>query len=179
MAAAAAAGAGGPVDVLQKLKIEPPTKFTGREDFERWFKRTTNYLCLSDENYRTVFGSMQNHPKTIIDPAVHYAQIDQTLGVAAGTAAKMSRALYYILDGLLDDAYPPYTLHDSTLDNNGFEVIRKLLDRYMKSKQMKSILLLVKIVTTRFDDKSFENSFAYWESDITKFELAIGKRAVR
>ena len=69
----------------------------------------------------------------------------------------------------------PYTLLDSSKDYNGFEVIRKLCDRYMKTRQMKSILLLVKIVTTRFDDAHFETSFANWESDITKFELAVGK----
>ena len=161
--------------VLQKLKIEPPTKFNGRGDFDRWFKRLANYLSLSDEHYRLALDEIAKGPNRVIVPTPHYAEMDQAYGLTAGTTAVMSRSLYYILDGLLDDTSPPYALLDSTMEHNGFDVIRKLCERYGKAKQIKSILLLVKIVTTRLDDSNFENAFATWESDVTKFELAIQK----
>ena len=58
---------------------------------------------------------------------------------------------------------------------NGFEALRRILERYMQSKQMTSILLLVQIVLTHFNEKDFETTFAMWENNVNKFEQAIGK----
>ena len=69
--------------VLQKLKIEPPPKFTGKEDYERWFKRLTNYLSLSDENYRVIIEAIANHPKTPILPVPHYGDMEQNYGLGS------------------------------------------------------------------------------------------------
>ena len=123
---------------IQKLKIEPPGTFTGKEDFDRWLKRVTNYLSLTDENYNTLIKLIADHPKSVLNAATHNG-IDFRYRLDPGTAQQMSKQLYYILDGLLDGTTAPWTIFDSENDMNGFEVLRKLIDRYMRGKQMKVI----------------------------------------
>ena len=41
------------MDVI-RLKIEPPAKFTGKENYDEFAKRFTNYVSLSDHHYATV-----------------------------------------------------------------------------------------------------------------------------
>ena len=50
--------------------------------------------------------------------------------------------------------------------------------RLIAIKQMTSILLLVQIVLTRFNEKDFETTFSSWENNISKFEEAIGKENI-
>jgi len=159
---------------LQKLKVEPPGKFTGKEDFDRWLKKVTNYLSLTDQNYAELISKNVEKPKRVLTAAT-YPDIDTNLLLEDGTGEQMSKQLYYVLDGLLDETTSPWTIFDTEMNMNGFEVLRKLIDRYMKGKQMKAILLLVKIVSTKFDESNFELTFSAWENDIVKFEMAIGK----
>ena len=159
---------------VQKLRVEPPAKYTGtaKEDFERWYRRITNYMCLTDETFGTILTEIKDNAKTPITDTT-LANIDTRMALADGSAQNMARAMYYTLDSLLGDA--PLLLIEAIPDMNGFEALRQLCHRYMKSKQMTGILLLVKIINYKFNDKDFETSFATWENDVTKFEQAIGK----
>ena len=33
----------------QRVRIDPPNKFSGREDFDRWMRRLRNYMTLTDD----------------------------------------------------------------------------------------------------------------------------------
>ena len=158
--------------VVNKLRIDPPAKFTGSEDYEAFFKRLRNYICMTDRNYGKIFDYISEHPKVAITDQL-LSQIDGRLSLDAGTTAQMGDILHYMLSSLLEGS--PYTILDGVTDGNGFEALRRVHSRYARSKQHKAILLLVKIVSTRFNDKDFESGFTTWESDITKFEEAIGK----
>ena len=68
-----------------------------------------------------------------------------------------------------------YTLIDQVADSNGMEAWRLLSTRYAKSSQQTAIITLVSIVNTKFEDRTFETTFAKWESQVTKFERAIKK----
>ena len=74
----------------------------------------------------------------------------------------------------MKDRHTSYIL-DGVLDGSGFEALHRVHDRCAHSKQHTAILLLVKIVSTRFSEKEFGNVFTTWESDIVKFEEAIAK----
>ena len=104
----------------------------GKENFEIWFKRLTNYMSLTDENYGEILRSLvkrKDSPWTSAD----YDIVDQHFLLDAGDSMKMSRRLYYILDTLLGDT--PWMTFDSTSDQNGFEAVRKLPDRYLQSNR--------------------------------------------
>ena len=55
---------------MQKLRIDAPPAFTGKEDFEYFFKRLRNWLSLTDTNYGGILRSIQTHFKNhIVDDA--------------------------------------------------------------------------------------------------------------
>ena len=66
---------------IQKLRIEPPNKFSGKEDFDRFLKRTTNYMCLSDSNYSAIFEALVAEPKREFEEK-DYDVIDRRLQMA-------------------------------------------------------------------------------------------------
>ena len=160
--------------VVNKLRIDPPAKFTGAENYEAFFKRLRSYLSMTDMNYSKLFDQIAQSPKMPVTTET-LERIDAWLQQGPGVAAKMSTMLHYILSSLLEG--PPYIILDGVQEGCGFEALRRLTDRYAQSKSHKAILLLVKIVSTRFADKDFECTFTTWESDILKLEEAIGLRA--
>ena len=158
--------------MIQKIRVDPPPKFTGTENFEGFYKRLCNYMSLTDENFGLIMTSLKQRmksPYTAADDDICGDKLSLDLGTAKG----MSRVLYYTLGSLLGDG--PWMILNTTPDMNGFEGLRRLMDRYLQSKQMTSILLLVQIVLTRFKENDFETTFAAWENSISKFEDAIGK----
>ena len=84
----------------------------------------------------------------------------------------MSPLLYYVLTGLVEG--PAYTIVDQVEDSNGWEAWRLLQDRYGQTKIQNAIMRIVTIVGTKFHEKNFETTFAQWETEISKFEVAIG-----
>ena len=129
--------------MIQKLRVEPPPKFTGKENFEAFLKRLTNYLSLTDENYSFIIESMKTRIKRPWSDE-DYDQVDLKLqDLTPGDTKQLSRALYYTLGSLLGDA--PLLIVDTTTDMNGFEALRRLMERYLHSKQMTSIMMLVQV----------------------------------
>ena len=158
--------------MIQKLRVEPPAKFTGKENFEHFLKRFTNYMALTDDNYATIIMAIRGRTKTPFT-STDYTSIDARLGLNSGDTKKLSNALYYVLGSLLSDG--PWMILDTTPEMNGFEAIWRLMDRFLHSTQMTAILLLVQIVTTKFNESDFETTFASWENYIMKFEESISK----
>ena len=91
--------------MIQKLRVEPPTKFSGRENFDSFFKRFVNYMSLTDENFGFIMGSIKDRLRTPFT-AEDYDTCGQTLSLESGTSAHMSRVMYYTLGSgsLLEEA---------------------------------------------------------------------------
>ena len=78
--------------MIQKLRVEPPAKFTGKENFEHFLKRFTNYMALTDDNYATSTVAIRGRAKTPFT-VTDYTQTDARLGLTTGDTKKLSNAL--------------------------------------------------------------------------------------
>ena len=127
-------------------------------------------MSLTDENFGFIMTKIKDRQKHIFT-CNDYDDCDTHLTLEAGTTSRMNRVLYYTLGSLAGDA--AWLILDTTPEMNGVEALRRLIDRYMHSKQMKSILLLVQIVMAKFNENDFETTFSAWENNIIKFEEVI------
>ena len=153
-----------------KLRIDPPSKFSGRENYEEFSKKLRNYMCLSDLRYAELMTWSTRRTTEITLTQLRERDVDEQ----AGITEKLSSLFYYVLSGLMEG--PAYTIVDQIEDSNGFEAWRRLHTRYARTKMQSAIMKLVTIVSTKFNnEKNFETTFAEWENDITKFEAAVGK----
>ena len=158
--------------LTMRLRIDPPNKFEGSENFEDFANRVTSYMSLSNEHFRNLLTVCCKFPSEVTE--YELLQADTRYQLAAGTSQKLSNTFYYVLSGLVEGA--PSILIDQIDDDNGFEAWRKLHARYAKTKLQTSIMMLVEIVNTKFDnDKTFESKLTKWEANITKFEKSINK----
>ena len=153
---------------LFQLKIDPPDKFNGKGDFDYFYMRFKNYMMLSDQDY----GPIMKFAEEAQSPVTRDEQ--DAMDVShAGETRRLSTLLYYVLSGLVTDS--AYTLIYQVADSNGMEAWRLLTNRYAKTNQQTAITTLVSIVNTKFEDRTFETTFAKWESQVTMFERAIKK----
>ncbi len=68
-----------------------------------------------------------------------------------------------------------YTIVDNAPGTEGLEAWRRLHERFAKTKTQTTIMQLVAIVSTKLTENNFESIFAQWETNITKYEAAVGK----
>ena len=153
-----------------KLRIDPPSKFSGKENYEEFAKKLRNYMCLSDLRYAAEMTWATKRITPITVETLRERDVDEK---HEGHTEKLSSLFYYVLSGLVEG--PAYTIVDQIDDANGFEAWRRLHQRYAKTKLQSAIMQLVTIVNTKFQEKSFETTFAEWETNITKFEMAVGR----
>ena len=120
--------------MIQKLRVDPPAKFTGTENFDGFYKRLVSYMSRTDESFGFIMTKIKDRQKQIFT-CNDYDDCDTHLTLEAGTTSRMNRVLYYTLGSLAGDA--AWLILDTTPEMNGFEALRRLIDRYMHSKQMK------------------------------------------
>ena len=98
-----------PQQALQKIRVDPPAKFTGKEDYERFYKRLGNYMSLTSKHYKRIFdGTLERLREPITQR--DYNNMDRNIQLEPGTTEAMSEHLYYYMDSLLDG--PPYMILD-------------------------------------------------------------------
>ena len=93
--------------------------------------------------------------------------------MTTGTTAKLSTQLYYVLYGLLE--LPARNLIEEIDDDNGIEALRRLYERYKKSKILSVVGYLNRITTTKFEERTFAATFMDWETDMTRLEATLGR----
>ena len=155
-----------------KLRIDPPPKFNGT-NFEEFNKKLRNYMCLSNLRYAELMRWAVTKDRPIDEQLMTEQDVDENLQ-ASDTTIRLSALFYYVLAGLVEG--PAYTIVDQVSDANGLEAWRLLHHRFAKTKLQQAIMRLVTIVTTIFQDNSFETTFAEWENDIVKLEESVGKQ---
>ena len=74
--------------VVNKLRIDPPAKFTGSEDYDSFYKRFRNYISMTDRNYGKIFDYVTKNVKVVVTDEVH-DEIDIGLSMEPGTSAQM------------------------------------------------------------------------------------------
>ena len=133
-----------------KLKLDPPDKFSGKDDYENFAKRLRNYMCLWDLRYSKEMKWAESMETPITTKEVAERDVDE---LQKGMTANLSAKLYYVLTNLTEG--PAYTIVDQIEDSNGLEAWRRLAKRYAKIKMQSAIMKLVTIVTTKFGEKNF------------------------
>ena len=103
----------------------------------------------------------------------HNAELDSHLVLPNGTTARLSTQLYYVLYGLLE--LPVRSLIEEIDDDNGVEALRRLHERYKKSKILNVVNYLHRITTTKFEERTFAATFMDWETDLGKLEATLGR----
>ena len=56
--------------VVNKLRIDPPAKFTGSEDYDAFYKRFRNYISMTDRNYGKIFDYITRNVKAPVTDEV-------------------------------------------------------------------------------------------------------------
>ena len=164
---------------LIKLRVDPPDKFTGKENFEEFHKRFRAYVLLADPAlaYFIDDASRTNVTRPITYSDINAVDLKEPDGSDRRTPAqrqKLAHLLYYILTQSLREA--PYMLLDTITDSNGPEAWRLLVQRYAKNQAHLAMTTLLQLIGfTLPNDETAETKFAHWENEVVKFERLIGK----
>ena len=137
---------------INKIKLELPTKFNGNDtsyELDTYYKKLRLYACMHNQNYVRIFEHFKNEKgqRTMITTG-DYEDFDAELGRTLGrappprTAEHMSMELYYILYNSLEP--PARNILDDVEDDNGFESLRRLIERYRKPNLMTVVNYLQK-----------------------------------
>ena len=160
-----------------KLRVDPPDKFTGKEDFEEFAKRLRAYVILADPALAILMDdAARKLNKPITYPDIY--QVDLGSGDENKRTPverqKLAQLLYYLLTTTLKEA--PYQLLDTIADSNGPEAWRLLVQRYAKNQSHLAMTTLLTLINFSLpNDDTAETKFATWENEVTKFERLIGK----
>ena len=158
-----------------KLKVEPPSKFTGgtKDNYEDFERRLRTYLSLTDTRYPRLlkWAVQQGMPITNDKVRTYLNTENYSAEQIQMVLTHMNPFLYYTLVSLIEGA--AYTILEQVDEENGLEAYRKLYARYAKTKMQNAIMRMAAIVNIKFQDTTFENTFSEWESEIHKLESAL------
>ena len=119
-----------------KLKIEPPTKFTGgsKDNYEDFERRLRTYLSLTDTRFPKLlkWAVQQGMPITNDSVKTHLDSENYVAEQVNVVLTQMNPFLYYTLVSLIEGA--AYTILEQVDEENGFEAYRKLYARFAKTK---------------------------------------------
>ena len=158
-----------------KLKVDPPSKFSGttKDNYEDFEKRLRTYLCLSDTRFpKLLKWSLQQGMPINTSMLTNYARENNLSEEELRSLQfQMNPFLYYTLMSLIEGS--AYTILEQVEEENGCEAYRKLYLRYARTKMQNAIMRMATIVNTKFHDTHFETMFTEWESEIHKIELSL------
>ena len=158
-----------------KLKVEPPTKFTGgtKDNYEDFERRLRTYLSLTDTRFPKLlkWAVQQGVPITNEKVRTYLGSENYAADQVNVVLNHMNPFLYYTLVSLIEGA--AYTILEQVDEGNGFEGYRKLYLRFAKTKIQNAIMRMASIINIKFQDTNFENTFSEWESEIHKLESSL------
>ena len=158
-----------------KLKIEPPSKFTGgsKDNYEDFERRLRTYLSLTDTRFPKLLKwvVLQMMPVSTDQIKTYLAAEKYTEDQARLVMNQMNPFLYYTLVSLIEGS--AYTILEQVDEENGIEAYRKLYARFAKTKMQNAIMRMAAIINIKFQDTTFENTFSEWEGEIHKLESAL------
>ena len=142
------------------LSIE---KFKG-EHFSSWKMRFKSKMNLLNGNYEELFKYFETFDRQIEDSDFANSEgvlHQEKLGLSKALKAYILCACDYSIDSVLQS--------DST--EHGFELWRRLRERYDQVSDLSSMGRLTRILNMKFDEERLEDQLATWESDISKYQI--------
>ena len=156
-----------------RIKLDPPAPFDGTGDYEKFSRKLVTYMALSSQRLAQLMRlaiTPGNVGTTVTFENMDAADAHEAL--PAHTTRTLAITLYYVLSSVITGSAG--LLVEQVEDDNGLEAWRKLGQRYLQTRRQTTVMLLVKLVNTKFHEERFETEFAQFELDIGKFETALG-----
>ena len=139
-------------------------KFDGK-NYTNWRSRFKAKLAMINEEYDWLFDHFEKFDRPIIDDDF---KNDQT-GEIDKARIKLSKDLKGLI--LIHVSYELDSVLQADSTKHGFELWRRLRDRYGQVTDLSSVGRLTRITSTKFDEKSLESDLIKWEHEISLYEM--------
>ena len=142
------------------MRLQPPDKYDGDTDFDRFAKLLKAYMGCQDRDYSDLLHYAETSQTPITQTELTVMNNNaMTRGREDGEFKVLNSPFYYVLISLTDKG--AFTIVDNVEDSNGMEAWRRLCERYAKTKRQKSVMSLVAIMAMKLpDDSTLENKFS-------------------
>ena len=156
---------------ISRYKLKPPFYNGDYGTFEEWKYKFTAYMGLMDNEYTRLLQVSETATAELTD---------RQLRTAADTIedgekhVQMAADIRYILINITTNSAA--TVCRQFQHSNGFEIYRQLCRRFSIPLGTRSIGYLTKLLKPTFDTNNFEESFATWEFELTRFERDNGQQ---
>ena len=135
---------------LHKLKSEPPSKFSGTENWERWSRQFKNWIAMANRHYIQIMDNAEAATQQIDDALI--ATWDPT-GQPAGMARDLATSLHYLLTKYTTSGANQFV--DNIPNQNGLVTWHALSARYKLPGVQIAIMAMTQVMSTKFTDKDF------------------------
>ena len=150
---------------IHKHKISPP-RFTGEYNtFEAWKYKMTAHLGLQDPAYKRLLRQSEQSQLAATNDQLETAAPSQAI---AEQWIQLSNNLRYPLVSACDG--PASTIRRQNMQCNGFETWRLTHARYSIPLGTRSIGYLTRLLKPQLDEQKFEESFATWGLQLSRYE---------
>ena len=147
---------------MKELYVE---KFKG-ENFLSWKLRLKSKMGLMSSDYNVLFNYFE---QAKFDKPINDNDFKKTDGSLDQEKIGLSKALKAYILCHCDYSIDAVLQADST--EHGFELWRRLRDRYDQVSDLSSMGRLTKILNMKFDENSLEDQLASWDAEVSKYQL--------
>ena len=150
---------------IHKYKISLP-RLTGEYNtFEEWKHKMTAYLGLQDPAYNRLLRQSEQSQLAVTNDQLETAAPSHAI---AQQWIQLSHNLHYLLVSTC--AGPASTICRQNMQGDGFETWRLTHARCSIPLGTRSIGYLTRLLTPQLDEQKFEESFATWEFQLSRYE---------
>ena len=150
---------------VHRYKLKPPTFNGDIAQYEEWKYKFQAYMGLQHSDHEKLMRSTDNATTTITELDLETAASSQEEG---NKWKQLAQEMKYILTNVTSGGAA--TVCRQYQHETGYEILRQLNRRYSIPVGTRSMGYLTKLLKPTFDIHSFEESFAHWEYEVTKFE---------
>ena len=150
---------------VHRYKLKPPTFNGDIAQYEEWKYKFQAYMGLQHSDHEKLMRSTDNATTTITELDLETAASSQEEG---NKWKQLAQEMKYILTNVTSGGAA--TVCRQYQHETGYEILRQLNRRYSIPVGTRSMGYLTKLLKPTFDTHNFEESFAHWEYEVTKFE---------
>ena len=150
---------------VHRYKLKPPTFNGDIAQYEEWKYKFQAYMGLQHSDHEKLMRSTDSSTTTITELDLETAASSQDEG---NRWKQLAQEMKYILTNVTSGGAA--TVCRQYQHETGYEILRQLNKRYSIPVGTRSMGYLTKLLKPTFDTHNFEESFAHWEYEVTKFE---------
>ena len=150
---------------VHRYKLKPPTYNGDIAHYEEWKYKFQAYMGLQHNDHDKLMRSTENATTTITELDLETAASTQA---EADRWKQLSQEMKYILTSVTSGGAA--TICRQYQHETGYEILRQLNRRYSIPVGTRSMGYLTKLLKPTPDPNNFEESFANWEYELTRFE---------